>query len=69
MTKGTYIDGFVMSIPKKNTAKYKKLAREALAVFSKDRPVFSFSGASSLPFDILAQRRTDQRRAASASLR
>lgn len=29
MTKGTYVDGFVLSIPKKNTAKYKKLAAEA----------------------------------------
>ena len=43
------------------------LPREALAVFSKDRAVFSLRCASSLPLHILAQRRADQRRAASAS--
>lgn len=35
MTKGAYVDGFVLSIPKKNTAKYKKLAREAHDVWKK----------------------------------
>lgn len=35
MKKGLYIDGFVLSIPKKNTAKYKKMAREGLKVWTK----------------------------------
>ena len=35
MKKGTYIDGFVICIPKKNTAAYKKMAREGLAVWKK----------------------------------
>lgn len=35
MTKGAYVDGFVIPIPKKNTAKYRKLAREALQVWKK----------------------------------
>ena len=35
MTKSTYVDGFVISIPKKNTTKYKKMAREALQVWTK----------------------------------
>ena len=35
MKKGTYVDGFVISIPKKNTAKYKKIAQEALSVWTK----------------------------------
>lgn len=35
MHKGTYVDGFVIAIPKKNTAKYKAMAREALAVWKK----------------------------------
>lgn len=30
-----YVDGFVLSIPKKNTAKYKRLAREAARVWKK----------------------------------
>lgn len=29
MTKAQYVDGFVLAIPKKNTAKYKKMAQEA----------------------------------------
>lgn len=33
--KGNYIDGFVIPIPKKNKAKYKKMAREGLAVWKK----------------------------------
>lgn len=33
--KGTYVDGFVLSIPKKNTAKYKKMASEAKNVWLK----------------------------------
>lgn len=35
MKKGAYVDGFVLSIPKKNTAKYKKLAGEALETWMK----------------------------------
>ena len=35
MKKGTYVDGFIISIPKKNTAKYKKMAREGLKVWMK----------------------------------
>lgn len=31
----TYVDGFVLSIPKKNTAKYKKMAREAAQVWKR----------------------------------
>jgi uncharacterized protein YbaA (DUF1428 family) len=35
MKKGGYVDGFVIAIPKKNTAKYKKMAREGMAVWLK----------------------------------
>ncbi len=35
MTKGKYVDGFVLSIPKKNTAKYIKMAKEAKTVWKK----------------------------------
>lgn len=35
MKKGTYVDGFVISIPKKNTLKYKKIAKEAKTVWLK----------------------------------
>ncbi len=35
MKKGTYVDGFVISIPKKSTAKYKKIASEAKDVWLK----------------------------------
>lgn len=35
MTKGKYVDGFVLSVPKKNTAKYKKMAQEASDVWLK----------------------------------
>lgn len=35
MTKGAYVDGFVISIPKKNTSKYKKIANEAKFVWEK----------------------------------
>lgn len=35
MQKETYVDGFVIAIPKKNTAKYKKMAREGLAAWKK----------------------------------
>lgn len=35
MKQGTYVDGFVISIPKKSTAKYKKIATEALHVWMK----------------------------------
>ena len=33
MKKGAYVDGFVIPIPKKNTTKYKKMAREAMGVW------------------------------------
>jgi uncharacterized protein YbaA (DUF1428 family) len=35
MKKGAYVDGFVLSIPKKSTAKYKKIASEAKDVWMK----------------------------------
>lgn len=35
MAKGTYVDGFVIAIPKKNTAKYKKMAKEGCAIWKK----------------------------------
>jgi uncharacterized protein YbaA (DUF1428 family) len=35
MAKGNYVDGFVISIPKKSTAKYKKIASEASRVWKK----------------------------------
>ena len=35
MAKGGYVDGFVLAIPKKNTAKYKKMASEASRVWKK----------------------------------
>lgn len=35
MTKGKYVDGFVIPIPKKNTAKYKKMASEGSKVWKK----------------------------------
>ncbi len=35
MSKGTYVDGFVISIPKKSTVKYKKIASEAKDVWLK----------------------------------
>lgn len=35
MAKGNYVDGFVIPIPKKNTAAYKKMAREASTVWKK----------------------------------
>jgi uncharacterized protein YbaA (DUF1428 family) len=35
MKKGSYVDGFVLSIPKKNTGKYKKMAKEAMRVWTK----------------------------------
>lgn len=34
-SQAKYVDGFVISIPKKNTAKYKKLAQEAMEVWKK----------------------------------
>lgn len=33
MKKGTYVDGFVIPIPKRNAAAYKKMAREGLKVW------------------------------------
>ncbi len=33
MAKGKYVDGFVIPIPKKNEAKYKKIAREASRIW------------------------------------
>ncbi len=35
MTKANYVDGFVLIIPKKNVAKYKKMASEAARVWKK----------------------------------
>lgn len=35
MKTGKYVDGFVLSIPKKNTAQYRKMAKEACAVWKK----------------------------------
>lgn len=35
MKQGSYVDGFVISIPKKGSAKYKKIATEACAVWKK----------------------------------
>lgn len=35
MVKGTYVDGFVIAIPKKNKAKYKKIASEASRVWKR----------------------------------
>lgn len=35
MTKQPYVDGFVLSVPKKNTAKYRKMARSACAVWKR----------------------------------
>ncbi len=35
MKKGTYVDGFIIKIPKKKTAEYKKIAKDACAVWKK----------------------------------
>lgn len=35
MAKGKYVDGFVIPIPKKNTAKYKKMATEGSKAWKK----------------------------------
>ena len=35
MKKGAYVDGFVIPIPKKNTAQYKKMAKEGLKIWKK----------------------------------
>lgn len=35
MAKGTYVDGFVISIPKKNKAAYLKMAKEASVVWKR----------------------------------
>lgn len=35
MAKGTYVDGFVILIPKNKTAVYKKIAKEASSVWTK----------------------------------
>ncbi len=35
MKKGTYVDGFVICIPKKNTGAYKKMAKEGMAVWKR----------------------------------
>lgn len=34
-TKSTYVDGFVFTVPKKNIAAYKKMAREGAAAWKK----------------------------------
>lgn len=35
MAKGKYVDGFVIPVPKKNTAKYRKMASEASRVWKR----------------------------------
>src|SRR3989344_307714 len=35
MKKGTYVDGFVIPVPKKNTAKYKEMAQDAKEIWMK----------------------------------
>lgn len=35
MAKGTYVDGFVIPIPKKNSAAYKKMASEGCKIWKK----------------------------------
>ncbi len=35
MTKGNYVDGFVLVIPKKNAAAYKKMATEGAKIWKK----------------------------------
>ena len=35
MAKGNYVDGFIIPIPKKNTAAYKKMAREGAQAWKK----------------------------------
>lgn len=35
MTKGKYVDGFILSIPKTKTAAYKKIASEACGIWKK----------------------------------
>lgn len=35
MAKGNYVDGFIIPIPKKNTAKYKKMATEGARTWKK----------------------------------
>ncbi len=35
MIKGSYVDGFVISIPKKSTTQYKKIAKEACRVWKR----------------------------------
>ena len=35
MSQGKYVDGFVIPVPKKNTAKYKKMAQEASKVWKR----------------------------------
>lgn len=35
MAKGKYVDGFVIPVPKKNTAKYRKMAQEASRVWKR----------------------------------
>jgi uncharacterized protein YbaA (DUF1428 family) len=35
MAKGTYVDGFVFTVPKKNVVAYKKMAREGAAAWKK----------------------------------
>lgn len=34
-TKGAYVDGFVLAVPKKNVAAYKKMAREGAKMWKK----------------------------------
>lgn len=71
MKKGTYVDGFVIAIPKKNVAKYKKMAREGLAAWKKfgaldykecvgDDLVPNTSGVKSSSFPKMAKLKRDE---------
>lgn len=71
MDKGTYIDGFVISIPKKNTARYRKLALEAKEAWLKfgaldykecrgDDLDPDMGGAPFFPFPKMAKTRPDE---------
>lgn len=35
MKKGSYVDGFIITIPAKNAAKYRKMARDGMLVWKK----------------------------------
>lgn len=71
MEKGNYVDGFVLSIPKKDAAKYRKVAREAKDVWLKfgaldykecvgDDLNPDMGGAPFLPFPKMAKTKPDE---------